>query len=141
MEEFKEFRKAMQETAYKYVEEGERHGSHELTWSRQDGGFTRFVVLAATPEAVTPQYTQHSVEVWVGADDGESFARSLLASFERIDLNDLKKEPLLSTVKGALQCAVIRADSMTKDELTNRHVTTARIRETSSLWEPREQAR
>lgn len=127
-EDFRQhFTKTMLESGYEEFGSGERHGSEELTWSRQPKTYkdevTRFVVLAVTPEALPCKYT---VEVWGGVDDSKGFARFLFASFQGVEPDQLKKEPFVSSLKSALRGAAIRADSMTQDELTNRHITMAR---------------
>lgn len=118
--DFDVFTRNLKEYGYEAFERGERHGSSEWTWHKPKEKLHKFVVLAATPEALTAQY---SVEVWAGADDGERFARSLRASFDRVELRtlkDLTEMPLLGMLTDALKKAATFANQMSAGDLVNR---------------------
>ncbi|MBI4289720.1 MAG: hypothetical protein HY671_14990 [Chloroflexi bacterium] len=125
---FQRFKDAFEDERgdYEPFQHGDRHGSNEWTWCKKPRGggndLARFVVLAVTPEGFSPFYR---VEIWAGADDGESFVRSPFASFEMVDIDGLRGESLVTSVKAALQCAAARANSIRKHDLTTRRIPVA----------------
>ena len=95
---------------------GERHGSHEWTWSpTKDDGIALFVALAITPEQ---QPSLCGVEIWAGAEDGERFVRHLVAQFSGVKPQTICEEPVKTWIREAVSEGAAHALAFTLGDLT-----------------------
>ncbi len=118
MDDLRDFIKAALKSLPGYTDfgHGERHGSYEWNWFRQDKDMARFVSLALTPEH--KESRQYRVEIWAGADNKERFARHLVAHFSGVDPTKMG-EPLQKQLPTVLNQAAKHAEALSARDLDN----------------------
>ena len=97
---------------------GNRHGSWELTFSKDDGGLHRFISLdiTATTPPVSHSAQVFDVEIWISAEMGDRFMRRLIRRLTASH-SDLDSKKIDDQLRDSLTAAAQICSGLTASDL------------------------